>query len=281
MSILERMRAKEKAEKRNTFGQRLKRFLLGTTLTIGTIALSPAIYEAAHISIKKSNIENAITKITTEKAHLCLATGAKSLNALQRQKLSDIANNVYTSKIIDITDIGRVYESGLKRFASFVPGKTTLADAANKHFSVPGAYLVDDYAADIDEISPYLDKVASLGIGVCFDEGLEKKNLGSAYSPQTGMISLNPNLDQNILSIHLHRQLNNLNNSFVAPYTELLQALKADGTRYSTLKKVAKISNNIIQKDVTALKKDADPNIDSFISIKPKNYQLKLQNHKI
>ncbi|TAL39545.1 MAG: hypothetical protein EPN97_02480 [Alphaproteobacteria bacterium] len=195
--------------------------LISTTLGLG-VFMGPTVYEALHNENQQDHVETAMSKISQEQAFGCDPMAAGAMKDTRDKKLPEILYAAY----------GNLNPGWGQPFELFWSGTTRLSNGApwaarffSKHIrTLPEEMYNGHYSTALDDLQTYTNALASLGVGVCFDNNLTKINAGSAYTRDMGIITLNPDLSQGDMVEHAKRQLQRLNQELVLPYERTVKS---------------------------------------------------------
>lgn len=242
---------------KKTTGSKLRRFLFGLTATVTAIGTAPLVIEGTTDALNGKNLNIAMDKIVTAKQGLCTPPSAKTLATTQNARLQTIANSAYNNQTADWSDPLSRYKSGLKYIASSLQ--------LDMIPSVPEQFTAKDYTTDLSVSQADMRTLGKIGIGVCFDETLDAQGLGSAYTPELGMITLSPSMSDEQTTVHFRRHLDRLKSSIITPYREYIEGAETYTTDFNRFSQIQTWLETITHGSVTSLKKDEDPNLADFV----------------
>ena len=195
--------------------------LIGATALLG-VFMGPTVYEAMHNENSQDRVETAMSKISQEQAFGCAPDAAGALKDTRDKKLPEILYAAYGNMNPGWGSPFDLFWSGTKRLSNEAPWA---ARFYSKHVkTISDEFYNGHYSTPLDDLQTYTNALASLGVGVCFDNNLTKINAGSAYTRDVGIITLNPELSQGDMVEHAKRQLQRLNQELVLPYERTVKS---------------------------------------------------------
>ncbi len=195
--------------------------ITATTLTLG-VFLGPTVYEAMHNENTQDRIETAMSKIAQEQAFACDPNAAGALKDTRDKKIPEVLNAAYGNLNPGWGQPLGLFSSGIRRLSNDAPWA---ARFVSKHITtLSGDFYSGNYSTALDDLQSYTTALASLGVGVCFDQNLSKIGAGSAYVRDVGILTLNPDLSPGDMVEHARRQMQRLNQELVLPYERTIKS---------------------------------------------------------
>jgi hypothetical protein len=226
----------------------------------GTLLSLPLAAEHFPSQGNKDAVEESFEYMISQKENTCPSVGAETLSETYTTRIRDIANSTYEDQYADWTRIKERYTSGMDRLTSVFTGQ-------------------DSHSTELKETAILVDSLARLGVSICFDEALDSADLGSTYTPNAGLITLNPHMIKETLTIHLRRHVENLRGELAEPHSVMTEAF-ANGQGFGHYEEVRSMLNSILDGDIVGLTKVGDPNIDNFVVVERATYEPVLQTTK-
>ena len=223
--------------------------------TVGTLPLVVEYFPTQH---NKESMQENFDYMISAHEDRCPSFYTKTMTALHSTRLRDIANATYADQYADWAKIKDRYKSGMERIDTLFSGE-------------------DEHTDALKESEALVHDLARIGVGICFDEALEVKDIGSAYVPDKGLIILNPNLISEVLAIHLRRHTENLRSELVAPYNDIIHEAR-NSARFERFENMKAFADNVVDGKTLTLPKGGDPNIEEFTQVEAETYKPQLQS---
>jgi hypothetical protein len=185
-------------------------------------AAGPTAYEGfKHNEGQQDKIENAINKIVQENYFTTDPAAAGQYKDTRDQKLHEIATASYGSLNPGWDEPVQLFQSGVKRMTNGMPSVSRIV---LEPLGFGPEYYNGHYKTAFDDMADYVSALAKYNVSIAFDQNLAKLNAGSAYTRDTGMITINPELSQGDMVEHLRRHILRLNQELVQPHQRLVES---------------------------------------------------------
>lgn len=195
--------------------------LTGAT-TLTAVSAGPFAYETYQNEKQRNRVERSLYTMIDARFYNCDPAAAGAIADKRRAHLFTVANNAFADAYPKWSQPLSTFRRGAERLTWEWPAftKKPLARLPGYGHIAPESR---DYAyrSRLDDIAATLDGLAALGVGICYDARLAALNAGSAFSPQEGILSLNPNQAESVLSVHAGRHLARLEGALTEPYREI------------------------------------------------------------
>lgn len=277
--IAKRGAKSEKANKPKTnWGAAIKRKMLKWTAITAVVATSPYTVELGVTKYQESQIKDSLDYMVQNRAAQCDAGVPQSLTAQYQQKMIAIVHNDLVYQKQDPLAVSDIYKSGLKRLGSYVPFRAKLAElsATYANFTVPQSFLQDGYQTKTGELAQQGQALAEMGAGICFDATLGDKKYGSGFTASKAVITLDPNLDDTILAVHLSRQFNLAHQNLVVPFNKFANDLSDGKMHIDQVQQMKQMADEILSDQSQVIPTGGDPKTAEVKTTK--RYQAKLKS---
>ncbi len=256
--------AKSKKKKTRQPGglmSKIKRVFLSLVAIGVTGGSAPYFVGALDTHTEQKDVEQSLETMITSRASVCPVSVATTLTESDRQRLSDTANSTYADQYQSWQDVTARYEDGLRILSELL----TPEDRKTK--------------SELSETAKLLKGLSDIGVSICLDETLETHDLGSAYDPSQGVITLNPQLVRERLVIHLRRHLENLRGPLLTNYQGLIAAeTESPQNDFTRFARMNSFLDDMTSGDLIALGKVGDPNTDDFTTIEAPSAEQTAEN---
>lgn len=240
---------------------------------LGVIA-APAAYEGYHSDQQRDHMDAATQKIVQEKFFICDPAAASYAETTRAEVLSDIMAQATGNALPAWNHPIEMYFNGIKRLKSKTPFFNDASEKTVVSETLPEDATPGVFSTPFDDMSEKLQNMAKLGIGVCFDSGLEKANLGSAFIAEQGLIVVNPQLPAPALAAHIQRHIEKIDQDIVKPYERLVAKGNEERAPFSDRVEQLEIFVGTLKDGkVTGLPTEGDALVTDFISVDAKVYK--------
>ncbi len=190
-------------------------------IVLAALALSstlPFFSELSHNNSKQDDIDRNMSKIVQSGFNKCSAKAAGKISNTRKSALMNVLNQAYKDKIVSWSEPGTIYVDGFKRLTNSI----TPLGWILKLGGGGETFYTGNYSTSIDTLEEYSNKVSNMGVGICFDQKLDRINKGSAYTPDKGIITINPRMDIQDQALQTRLQLQLLNKNLIQPSRSLV-----------------------------------------------------------